>query len=76
MAERHSTMIRRTDPYDDPYDPWHDYGSHEAANTRAAMSRPDPSSLVKMLEVSPGLPCSLCTPDRQCSLCAHNAVPL
>lgn len=66
----HSSGLRRTDPYDDPYDPWDDYGSHEASNSRDAMRGPRVEELDRRLNpahpygmTGAPIPCRLCTPS-------------
>lgn len=59
----HSSGRRGTDPWDDPYDPDNDYGSHQAASTRDALRRADPPWIV----IGAGdRPCSLCEPGYVC----------
>lgn len=65
MAERHSSARRLTDPWDDPYDADQDWGSHEAANARAASRRSWPHDRWPALTMAPIL-CRLCEPGYVC----------
>lgn len=69
-AERHSSDHRGLDPYDSPYDPWRDHGSHEAANLRDALRGPTVDQLNRRLSPhgrvlcgDTPIPCRLCTPS-------------